>query len=129
LEQVNPGYQIFTNRSPLIQALRLHRLQAAAPRAVGYPGTEERRQVMRALVRCATGVVAAAMWLGATAGVALAQGGYGAVAGEQSGGGSGSGPGGLPFTGVDLLGYVVVAGGIIAAGMGLRMIAGRQSRL
>jgi hypothetical protein len=63
-------------------------------------------------------------------GSALAAGGYGAVAGEQSGGGNGAGSGaGLPFTGLALVEYAVVAGGIIAAGAALRVIAGRQSRL
>ena len=62
------------------------------------------------------------LWFGASASAAAGADGYGAVAGQQAGGGSG---GTLPFTGSDLLGYVGVAAAIVAAGVVLRAIARR----
>jgi hypothetical protein len=84
---------------------------------------------MRSSVRWVAGVVAALVLFGATTGVALAGDGYGGIAGQQTGGSSGSGGSGLPFTGLELLWYAVVAAFIVAAGLALRVIAGRQSRL
>jgi hypothetical protein len=50
-----------------------------------------------------------------------ADGQYGAVKGEQAGGGGGS----LPFTGMNLIVLVAAGGGIAAAGVGLRAVARR----
>ena len=66
--------------------------------------------------------VALATLAGASSGEALAAAGYGGVAGQQTGGGSSAT---LPFTGVDLLLYVVVAVAIVASGLALQAIAGR----
>ena len=68
-------------------------------------------------------VAAELLWFGASASVARGADGYGAVAGQQTGGGSG---GTLPFTGSDLLGYVTVAAAIVAAGLVLRAVARRS---
>ena len=85
---------------------------------------------MRSSVRWVASVGATLALFGAMTGVAFAGDGYGAVAGGQTGGSSGSGgPAALPFTGLDLLGYAVVATGIVAAGLALRVIAGRHARL
>ena len=81
---------------------------------------------MRGFIRVIAGMLAGLMCLAGMTGVALA-GGYGAVAGEQSGGGSAGGV--LPFTGFDLAAYVVVAVAIVAAGIGLRSLASRGSRI
>jgi hypothetical protein len=53
-----------------------------------------------------------------------ADGQYGAVKGEQAGGGSGS----LPFTGMNLLVLVAAGGAIAAGGVGLRAVAQRAPR-
>jgi hypothetical protein len=53
-----------------------------------------------------------------------ADGQYGAVKGEQAGGGGGS----LPFTGLDLLALVAAGGAIAASGVGLRAVAHRAPR-
>lgn len=53
-----------------------------------------------------------------------ADGQYGAVKGEQAGGGSGS----LPFTGMNLLLIVATGGAIAASGVGLRAVAQRVPR-
>ena len=45
---------------------------------------------------------------------------YGAVLGEQSGGGNVQGAGSLPFTGLDLLAIVGVGTGLAAGGVALR---------
>ena len=66
---------------------------------------------------------AAAVLFGAAAGDALAADGYGGLAGRQTGGGSN---GVLPFTGVELLLYVVVGVAIVAAGLALRAVARRH---
>jgi hypothetical protein len=58
-----------------------------------------------------------------TATSALAEGGSGNVAGEQTGGGGGN----LPFTGQDLLLYVVVGVAVIASGFALRALSARRS--
>jgi hypothetical protein len=50
-----------------------------------------------------------------------ADGQYGAVKGEQAGGGGGT----LPFTGMNLVVFVAAGGGIAAAGAGLRRVARR----
>jgi hypothetical protein len=54
-----------------------------------------------------------------------ADGEYGAVKGEQAGGGSG---GSLPFTGMNLLLIVAAGGAIAASGVGLRAVAQRAPR-
>jgi hypothetical protein len=51
----------------------------------------------------------------------------GTVAGTQTGGGGGGG-GTLPFTGADLLLYVVVGAAIITSGVALRAVSARRSR-
>jgi len=79
---------------------------------------------MTRTARWAFAVVAGAALLGATAGDALAANGYGAVAGEQSGGAGGSA---LPFTGMNLLAYAAVAIAIVAAGLALRAISTQRS--
>jgi len=71
------------------------------------------------------GVLAAAVLFGATASEALAASGYGAVAGQQTGGTGGSA---LPFTGLNLLAYVAVAVAIVASGVGLRAVSPQRSR-
>jgi hypothetical protein len=48
---------------------------------------------------------------------------YGAVKGEQAGGG-----GSLPFTGLNLLVLVAVGGGVAASGVSLRALAQRTPR-
>jgi hypothetical protein len=68
--------------------------------------------------------IAGAVLFGASGSEALAAGGYGAVAGQQSGGGSGSA---LPFTGMDLLAYGAIAIAIVTAGLVLRAISTRRS--
>jgi hypothetical protein len=50
----------------------------------------------------------------------------GTVAGTQTGGGGGGGT--LPFTGADLLLYVVVGAAIITSGVALRAVSARRSR-
>ena len=77
------------------------------------------RRIVRALI--GIGSVVAAMAL--TAGTAFAGSDYnapGGVAGEQTGGGS------LPFTGSDLLMYVVVGAAVVVSGIALRMLAPRR---
>ena len=69
-------------------------------------------------------VLAAAVLFGVTASEAFAAGGYGAVAGQQTSGGGGST---LPFTGLNLLVYIGVAGAIMAAGVGLRTVSAQRS--
>jgi hypothetical protein len=81
---------------------------------------------MRLSARWLLGVSASVVWFGATASVALAAGGYGAVAGEQTGGGN---TGSLPFTGMNLVAYAVIAAAIMAAGFALRRLAGRDGRV
>lgn len=81
---------------------------------------------MPGFIRVLTGVLVGVMCFAATTGVALA-GGYGAVGGEQTGGGGAGGV--LPFTGVDLAAYVLVAVAIVAAGVALRFFASRGSRI
>jgi hypothetical protein len=71
---------------------------------------------MRKVVRGGIALVTAAMVMAVTASTALAEG-YGAVAGENTGGG-----GNLPFTGSDLLLYVVVGVAVIATGFALRAL-------
>ena len=46
------------------------------------------------------------------------------MAGEQTGGGSGGGT--LPFTGSELLLYVIVGAAIVASGFGLRALSARR---
>ncbi len=53
-----------------------------------------------------------------------ADGQYGAVKGEQAGGGSGS----LPFTGLNLLVLIAAGSAITAGGVGLRAVAHRAPR-
>jgi hypothetical protein len=53
-----------------------------------------------------------------------ADGQYGAVKGEQAGGGSGS----LPFTGLNLLVLIAAGSAITAGGVGLRAVARRTPR-
>ena len=79
---------------------------------------------MRGFIRVIAGVLAGLVCLAGTTGVALA-GGYGAVSGEGTG--SGGSRGVLPFTGVDLVAYALVAVAIVAAGIGLRSLARRGS--
>jgi hypothetical protein len=78
---------------------------------------------MRKVVRGAIALVSAAAVMAVTATSALAEG-YGNVAGEETGGNSG---GNLPFTGSDLLLYVVVGVAVIATGFGLRALSARRS--
>jgi hypothetical protein len=75
---------------------------------------------MRKVVRGAIALVSVAMVMAVTATSAMAEG-YGAVAGEQTGGGD------LPFTGSDLLLYVVVGVAVIATGFALRALSARRS--
>ena len=70
-------------------------------------------------------VMAGAALFGASGSEALAAGGYGAVAGEQSGGTAKST---LPFTGMNLLAYGAIAITIVAAGLVLRVISTRRSQ-
>ena len=77
---------------------------------------------MRKVVRCAIAFATAAMVMAVTATSAFAEGGTGNVAGEQTGGG-----GNLPFTGQDLLLYVVVGVAVIASGFALRALSSRRS--
>jgi hypothetical protein len=76
-------------------------------------------RIVRALI--GIGSLVAAMAL--TAGTAFAGSDYnvpGDVAGEQTGGGS------LPFTGSDLLMYVLVGGAVAVSGIALRLLAARR---
>jgi hypothetical protein len=81
---------------------------------------------MRTSIRWIAGLLAGVIWFGGTVGVALAADGYGTVAGQQA---RDSSRGGLPFTGVDLLTFVLVAAAIIASGVALRAVATRHSRV
>jgi hypothetical protein len=77
---------------------------------------------MRKVVRGAIALVTAAMVMAVTASAALADPyNNGGVAGEQTGGGN------LPFTGSDLLLYVVVGIAVIATGFALRAVSARRS--
>jgi len=72
-------------------------------------------------------VTAVAMLLAAApafADTTPAGGQYGAVKGEQAGGGNGS----LPFTGLNLLVLVAAGSAIVASGAGLRAVANRAPR-
>ncbi len=80
-------------------------------------------------IRRLTAVVAGVVWFDAAAGTAWGADGYGAVAGQRSGGGGSQIGSALPFTGMDLVMYVAVAAAITVAGLALRAIAGRNSRL
>lgn len=77
------------------------------------------RRIVRALI--GVGSVVAAMAL--TAGTAFAGSDYngpGDVAGDQTGGGS------LPFTGSDLLMYVLVGAAVVVSGIALRLLGQRR---
>jgi hypothetical protein len=69
-------------------------------------------------------LVGAAGFMAVSAVSAFAGGGYanGGVAGESTGGGSGS----LPFTGAELALYVVVGLAIVASGLALRAYSARR---
>jgi hypothetical protein len=83
---------------------------------------------MRKVVRAAVGLLSVAAVLAITATTAFAGNDYntpgGSVAGEQTGGGGG---GTLPFTGSELLLYVIVGAAIVASGFGLRALSARRS--
>jgi hypothetical protein len=79
---------------------------------------------MRRIVRTLIGFGSMAVAMATTAGTAFAGSDYngpGDVAGQQTGGG-----GSLPFTGSDLLMYVLVGGSVIVAGIALRLLAPRR---
>jgi hypothetical protein len=80
-------------------------------------------------IRRLTAVVVGVVLFGAAAGTAWGADGYGAVAGQRTGGGGSQIGSTLPFTGMDLVGYVAVATAITVAGLALRAIAARNSRL
>jgi len=80
------------------------------------------------LVGLITALAVAMVLLAATpafADTTPADGQYGAVKGEQAGGGTG---GSLPFTGMNLLLIVAAGGAIAASGVGLRAVAQRAPR-
>ncbi len=83
---------------------------------------------MRKVVRSAVALLSVAAIFAVTAGTALAGSDYnkpgGQVAGEQTGGGGG---GTLPFTGSELMLYVIVGAAIVASGFALRAMAARRS--
>ena len=83
---------------------------------------------MRKVVRTAVGLLSVAAIMAITATTAFAGGDYntpgGSVAGEQTGGGGG---GTLPFTGSELLLYVIVGAAIVASGFGLRALSARRT--
>lgn len=80
---------------------------------------------MTKILRGTIAVIGAAAFLAASATAALAGVGYGAgggsVKGESAGGGAS-----LPFTGAELVLYVVIASGIIASGLALRAYSARR---
>jgi len=86
-------------------------------------------QDMRKVVRTAVGLLSVAAIMAITATTAFAGGDYntpgGSVAGEQTGGGTGGGT--LPFTGSELLLYVIVGAAIVASGFGLRALSARRT--
>ena len=81
---------------------------------------------MLRIVRFLIALTGVSTVLAVAAGTALAGGDYntpgGAVAGEQTGGG-----GTLPFTGSELLLYVIVGVAIVATGFALRAAAHRRA--
>ena len=83
---------------------------------------------MRKVLRSAVAFLSVAAIMALTAGTAFAGGAYntpaGAVAGDQTGGGGG---GTLPFTGSELLLYVIVGAAIVASGFALRAMSARRS--
>lgn len=83
---------------------------------------------MRKVLRSAVAFLSVAAIMAVTAGTAFAGGDYntpaGAVAGDQTGGGGG---GTLPFTGSELLLYVIVGAAIVASGFALRAMSARRS--
>ena len=80
---------------------------------------------MRRIVRALIGIGSLVAAMALTAGTAFAGSDYnvpGDVAGEQTGGGGGS----LPFTGSDLLMYVLIGAAVAVGGIALRMLAPRR---
>jgi hypothetical protein len=82
---------------------------------------------MRVLVRGGMALASAALMLVASATTAFAGDGYGAVAGESSGGAGSSGGSTLPFTGADLALYAVVGALLVATGLVLRRYERRDA--
>ena len=85
------------------------------------------RTRMKLIIATATTTVALILAAPAQAGTA-ADDQYGAVLGEQTGGGGGQvlGAGSLPFTGLDLIAVLGAGAGLAAAGMAVRRSARGQ---
>jgi hypothetical protein len=76
---------------------------------------------MRKVVRGVIALIGATAIAVASASTAFAADGYSGVAGNSTGGGN------LPFTGSELLLYVVVGVAVIASGFALRALSARRS--
>lgn len=76
--------------------------------------------------RVGAAVVTSAVLLATGVSAAFAGEGYGAVAGESSGG---NGGGTLPFTGADLAVYLIVGVCIIVSGIALHGYSARRSKI
>jgi hypothetical protein len=77
---------------------------------------------MRKVVRGLVALISVMAITAVSASTAFAADGYGGVAGNSTGGG-----GNLPFTGSELLLYVVVGVAVIASGFALRALSARRS--
>lgn len=82
---------------------------------------------MRKVVRSAVALLSVAAIMAVTAGTALAGSDYNTPGGQVAGDNTGGGGGTLPFTGSELLLYVIVGAAIVASGFALRAMSARRS--